>query len=165
MTTIDIQDREELIDRLERTPVLVNELVADASEEDLRKAGPGGSLGAVEVLSYLRDFEQLFIDRLSLMIVEDNPRFDRVEDSLWPIERDYVNQDPLVMLHDFVELRRQTVQILLDLPIADWDRAGRHPSLGHLTIRRYVDNVLNRDEEYLDQLRDVLGDSRSTNGE
>lgn len=164
MTTIDVQDREELIDRLERTPVLVNELVADASEEDLRKAGPGGSLGAVEVLSYLRDFEQLFIDRLSLMIVEDNPRFDRIEDSLWPIERDYVNQEPLVMLHDFVELRRQVVQILLDLPISDWDRAGRHPSLGHLTIRRYVENVLNRDEEYLDQLRAVLGDGSSTDG-
>lgn len=161
MTTIDIQDREALIDLLEQTPLLANELVADQSDESLRKAGPGGSLGAVEVLSYLRDFEELFLSRLMIMIEEDNPRLEWVEDSLWPIERDYVHRNPLTMLHEFVELRAQSVRILLDLPIADWERSGLHPSLGQVTIRRYVERVVARDQEYLDQLRAALGQPRS----
>lgn len=161
MTTIDIQDREELIDLLEQTPLLVNELVAEQSDDDLRKAGPGGSLGAVEVLSYLRDFEELFLTRLTIMIDEDNPRIEWVEDSLWPIERDYVNRDPLVMLHEFVELRAQSVQTLVDLPISGWERTGRHPSLGQVTIRRYAELVVVRDQDYLDQLRAALGQTQA----
>jgi len=159
MTTIDIQDREELIDLLERTPVLASELVADQSDDDLRKAGPGGSLGAVEVLSYLRDFEELFLSRLTIIIEADNPRLEWVEDSLWPIERDYVHRDPLAMLQDFVALRNQTVQTLLDSPIAVWERTGRHPALGQVTIRRYVERVVQRDGEYIDQLRAALGET------
>jgi hypothetical protein len=159
MTTIDVQDREDLIDSLEQTPVLASELVADQVDEQLRRAGPGGSLGAVEVLSYLRDFEDLFLGRLIMMVEGDNPRIEWVEDSLWPIERDYVNQDPLVMLQEFVEMRSQTVQILIDLPIPDWERTGRHPVMGQVSIRRYVERVGERDTEYLDQLRAALGQS------
>lgn len=158
MTTIDIQDREALIDALEETPIVAGNVVADQEEADLRKAGPGGSLGAVEVLSYLRDFEELFYDRLTTMIEDDNPRLEWVEDSLWPIERDYVNREPVTMLQEFVELRSQTVQILVDLPIGDWERTGRHPSLGQVTIRRYVERVVARDSEYITQLRAALGE-------
>ena len=156
MTTIDIQDREDLIDHLEQTPLLANDLVANASEADLRRAGPGGSLGAVEVLAYLHDFEELFLGRLDTMIAEDNPRLEWVEDSLWPIERDYIERDPVVTLHQFVELRRLTVQTLARLPVAEWDRIGQHPALGRVTIRRYVERVIERDKEYLSQLRTVL---------
>ncbi|MEZ4522644.1 MAG: DinB family protein [Thermomicrobiales bacterium] len=158
MTTIDIQDREELIEQLEQAPLAMEELVADASDEDLTKAGPSGSLGAVEILSYVRDVEELFLGRLHQMIEDDNPRFERVEDSLWPIERDYVNRDPLLMLQEFDELRKQAVQVLLDLPISDWERLGRHPSHGQLTVRRYVERVVERDEEYIAQLKAVLGE-------
>jgi len=161
MTTIDIQDREALIDALEGTPLTVNELVSERGDTDLRKAGPGGSLGAVEVLSYLRDLEELLLMRLALMIDQDNPRLEWVEDSLWPIERDYVHRDPLVMLNEFVELRSQTVRILIDLPVADWERTGRHPALGQVTIRRYVEGVIDRDSDYLAQLRAVLGEPQA----
>jgi hypothetical protein len=156
MTTIDVQDREALIDSLEQTPLTANELVANATEEDLRRAGPGGTLGAVEVLAYLHDFEELFLSRLSLIIEEDNPRLEWVEDSLWPIERDYVERDPVVTFHQFVELRSQTIRALADLPIADWDRVGQHPALGQVTIRRYVERVIDRDSGYLQQLRAAL---------
>lgn len=157
MTTIDLQDREELIDRMEQFPLRLAEIISEASDEELKKAGPGGSAGAVEVLAYLRDFEELFLERLTLTLTEDNPRFVRVEDSLWPIERDYVNQDPLVMLHDFVEYRRQVVETLSDLPVADWERAGQHPVLGKLTVRNYAERVIERDQEYEAQLLRVLG--------
>lgn len=157
MTTIDLHDREDLIDRLEQFPLRLEELVSAASEEDLKKAGPGGSPGAVEILAYLRDFEELFLERLQLMLAEDSPRFARVEDSLWPIERDYVNQDPRVMLNDFVDYRRQVIETLSDLPVADWERAGQHPVLGQLTVRRYADRVLERDAEYEEQLLQILG--------
>jgi len=157
MTTIDLQDREELIDQLEQFPLRLNEIVSAASDEDLKKAGPGGSPGPVEVLAYLRDFEELFLERLNLMLTEDNPRFARVEDSLWPIERDYVNQDPLATLHDFVEYRRRVIEVLSNLPVSDWERSGQHPVLGTLTVRSYAERVVERDREYEEQLLRVLG--------
>jgi hypothetical protein len=157
MTTIDQQDRDTLIDTLEQYPARIQAIVADATDEQLRKAGPSGGPGAVGTVCFMRDFEELFLERLTRMIEEDDPRLTRVEDSLWPIERDYVNQDPLETLHDFIDYRRQVVELLEDLPINAWERTGHHPSLGQFTVRQYAERVLERDRDLERQLLAALG--------
>lgn len=157
MTTIDQQDRDTLIDNLEQYPARIQAIVAEASEEELRKAGPSGGPGAVETVCFMRDFEELFLERITAMIEEDDPRMTRVEDSLWPIERDYVNQDPLETLHDFIDFRRQVVELLEDLPINAWERIGRHPSMGKVTVRQYAERIVERDLDLERQLLAALG--------
>jgi hypothetical protein len=162
MTTIDQQDRDTLIDTLEQYPARIQSIVADASEAELRKAGPSGGPGAVETVCFMRDFEELFLERLTRMLDEDDPRLTRVEDSLWPIERDYVHQDPLETLHDFIDYRRQVVELLEDLPINAWERTGRHPSLGQLTVRQYAERVVERDRDLERQLLSALGRAKDS---
>jgi hypothetical protein len=156
MTTIDAEAREDLVDLLDSFPTRLQELVESATEEQLRAAGPGGGWGGVEILCHLRDLEELFLERMDLMLDEDNPQLEAVEDSLWPIARDYINQDPLDALEEFVELRRQVVDNLENAEIADWGRTGRHPRMGQITIRDYAERAVERDGEHEAMLHKAL---------
>lgn len=156
MTTIDQEDRDQLIDRLEGYPSHIYSLIDGVNDDALRQAGPGGGWGAVEILCHLRDLEELFLDRVTLMLDEDNPRLQKVEDSLWPIDRDYINQDPHEAFNEFAEYRRQTVHILDNASLQDWSRTGRHPVFGQITVQAYAERVVQRDEEHERQLLEAL---------
>ena len=161
MTANDLDHRDKLIERLEQTPSAVNDVIANASDDQLYKAGPGGSLGAVEELALLRDLDELFLERLRRLVSEENPRFERVEDSLWPIERDYLNQDPVASVEQFRAFRRDVVHLLKNISPPDWDRKGFHPTLGRISVHQYVDRVIERDDDHLSRLRGLLGASDS----
>lgn len=156
MTTIDAEAREDLIDLLDSFATRLQDLVEGATEEQLRAAGPGGGWGGVEILCHLRDLEELFIERMELMLDEDNPPLEAVEDSLWPIARDYINQDPFEALEEFIELRRQAVENLENASISDWGRTGRHPRMGLISIHDYAERVVVRDGEHEAMLHKAL---------
>lgn len=154
--TIDAEAREELIDQLQDYPGRMQQLLEDASLEDLERAGPGGAWGGVETLCHLRDVEELFLERLERMLEEDDPDLPVVEDSLWPIQRDYLNQDPFEAFEDFVDYRRQVVDLLLELNSRAWSRSGRHSQFGKTTVRDFVERVIARDKEHERLLRAAL---------
>lgn len=164
MTTIDAEAREDLIDLLDSFRSRLQALVESVTDEQLRAAGPGGGWGGVEILCHLRDLEELFIERVDLMLDEDNPQLEAVEDSLWPIARDYLNQDPFEALEEFVELRRQTVDTLENLEISEWGRTGRHPRLGQITVRDYAERAVERDGEHEAMLLRALRIDQPTEG-
>ncbi|MFW6075951.1 MAG: DinB family protein [Chloroflexota bacterium] len=160
MTTIDAEDREELIDRLQEFPARLQARIETVEDEEaLKRAGPGGGWGGVEILCHLRDLEALFLERLELMLEEDNPNIDVVEDSLWPIQRDYLSQDPFEAFEEFTDLRRQSVEILLDTDVAGWARTGRHPVFGQITIRDFAERINERDLDHEKQLIAALNQS------
>lgn len=154
--TIDAEAREDLIDRLQEFPARIQNLITEADEADLKRAGPGGAWGAVEILCHLRDLEELYLERLIAMLEEDGAELEVVEDSLWPIARDYLNQDPLEAFDDFVNYRRQVIDLLDEADNSDWARTGRHAKLGQMTIRDYTEWVVNRDREHEQMLRAAL---------
>lgn len=161
MTTIDSEERDELIDRLQAFPAQLQERIeAVEDDEDLRRAGPGGAWGGVETLCHLRDLEELFLERLELMLDEENPDIEVVEDSLWPIARDYLSQDPYEAFQEFADYRQQTVELLLEAANSDWQRTGRHPQFGQITIRDYVERVVQRDREHAEMLAAALNQDR-----
>lgn len=156
MTTIDAEEREALVDALRTYPRQLAELISNAPAADLKRAGPGGSWGAVEALCYLRDSEEVFIERMTRMLDEQNPTLPVVEDSLWPIDRDYLGQNPQQVLAEFTALRRASSELLLEASLSDWGRTGKHPQLGQITIRDYAEHVANRDAEHMRQIRAAL---------
>lgn len=156
MTTIDAEEREALIDALRTYPRQLTEIVNAAGPNELKRAGPGGSWGAVEALCYLRDSEEVFITRMTRMLDEQNPTFPVVEDSLWPIDRDYLGQNPQQVLAEFTALRRTSSELLLEASLGDWGRTGKHPLLGQITLRDYAEHVAQRDAEHLRQIRAAL---------
>lgn len=156
MTTIDTESRDKLIDALVEYPARLHELITGADDDELTRAGPEGSWGVVEVLCHLRDWERIYVQRVQRMIQEEDPTFETVDDSLWPIDRDYHAQDPHDVLEDFAEHRSKLVDLLEDLNMAEWAREGHVPRRGRVTIGWYAEFIAEHDRDHLQQVRQAL---------
>lgn len=153
---IDQDDIDLLLDRLRDFPDRLRELTADAEDDDLARAGAGGGWGAVEVFCHLRDIEELFIIRTGRILAEDEPLLPVVDETLWPIERDYAAQNPRAALEQFAENRAQFTRMLSRLGPPDWHRRGHHAELGEQTIAWYARHAAEHDAVHEQYLRELL---------
>jgi hypothetical protein len=157
MNAFDLEERDQLLEALDDFPDTLQDLIDAAEEPALTKAGPGGGWGVVEILCHLRDWEEVFGQRLRRMLREDAPKLEPVEDSLWPIQRDYVNQDPYEVLEEFGELREQSVDMLERVSQPEWARLGHHPQRGRVSVGEYAQYMASHDLEHLQQIIALIG--------
>ncbi|MDI3340523.1 MAG: DinB family protein [Sphaerobacter sp.] len=149
-------DREELLDRLRHFPERVARIVDPQPIEALRRAGANGGWGAVEILAHLRDWDEVTLDRVRRIVHEDTPELENFDTGFWAIERDYHAQDPRQVLAAFRARRARLVALLESLPDSAWQRTGRHPRWGTITLEELVQRVDEHDQKQLRALRDVL---------
>lgn len=155
---IDSQHIDDLIDRLRDFPNRLRVLTHGRSNADLCGASVDGGWGVVDSFCHLRDLEQLFIERVSRMVTEDHPWMPAVDETLWPIEREYDQQNPHVALEQFTENRVRFVTILSTLIAAQWQRRGNHAELGDQTVLWYAEHAVEHDAAHEVGLRELLGD-------
>ncbi len=149
-------DREELLTRLRRVPDRLDRLVEDHPRDLLCQAGAGGAWGAVEILSFLRDWDAVVGDRLSLMLTEDDPEFEDEDPDLWSIERDYHTEEPSNVVKEFRSGREELVARLEKLNDVAWSRTGHLPDGTRITIEELVQQLTRSDKQQLASLREML---------
>ena len=154
---IDEQRIDDLIERLRAFPQRLHALTLDRSEDDLCRASVDGGWGAVDNFCHLRDLEELFIERVSRILNEDHPWMPVVDETLWPIEREYDQQNPHVALEQFTENRTRFITILSTLTPEQWLRRGHHAELGDQTVLWYAEHATEHDAVHEIGLRELLG--------
>jgi hypothetical protein len=147
---------EEMLERMGRLPERIIRLIEDKSLEDLRRAGPGGSWGAVEQVAHLRDFDDVSLDRIDQILSEDDPELDLFDTDVRAIERDYHAQNPFETAEDFRRVRSKLVNRLDGLNDEDWGRTARIADPGPITLETLVRQLDEHDAEHFNALRDVL---------
>ena len=148
--------RDVILASLPSTPDNLARLLKDRDLEDLLQPSRDGGWGVVEILAHLRDWEEVFLERLKTVGDEDNPFLPVQDDELWPIERDYRGQDPENTLTQFRGSRAETVALLQGLEDGEWERPARHGTFGDVTLHWLADHMCDHDQEHLDQARDAL---------
>ena len=118
--------RDAILSSLPTAPDDLARLLKDRDLEDLLQPSRDGGWGVVEILAHLRDWEEVFLDRLKTVGNEDNPFLPVQDDELWPIERDYRGRNPKTRLTQFRGRRADTVALLKGLDAGEWDRPARH---------------------------------------
>jgi hypothetical protein len=153
---IDSDDIDQLLDRLREFPQRLRDLIADREDAELSRAAAGGGWGPVEIFCHLRDLEELFIERVERILREDEPYLPAVDETLWPIEREYHAQNPRIALEQFTENRARFTAILSNLNSAEWHRRGHHAELGVQTILWYARHAADHDAMHEQHLIQVL---------
>ena len=153
---IDQDDIDLLLDRLREFPDRLRALTADVDDDDLSRAAAGGGWGPVEVFCHLRDIEELFIGRVGRILAEDEPFLPVVDETLWPIERDYAAQNARIALEQFAENRAQFTRMLSRLDPPEWHRRGHHAELGEQTVLWYARHAAEHDTVHEQHLRELL---------
>lgn len=154
---IDHDDIDRLLDRLREFPDRLRALIADVRDDELSRAAAGGGWGPVEIFCHLRDIEELFVARVGRMLAEDVPFLPVVDETLWPIERDYASQNARVALEQFAENRAQFTRMLSRADPAGWLRRGQHAELGEQTVLWYARHAAEHDATHELRLRELLG--------
>ncbi len=145
-----------LVAELAAFPGELGRAMADRSDETLTRPASDGGWGVVENVCHLRDWEEVFLDRVRAVIERDDAELPAFDDELWAIEHDYRGDDPRRALATFQDHRRKVVRLLEELPQERWARRARHEVQGELTLRRLVEQMLRHDDEHLAQIREAL---------
>lgn len=153
---IDHDDVDRILDHLREFPDRLRALTAGVDDEELSRAAAGGGWGPVEIFCHLRDIEELFVFRVGRILAEDDPFLPVVDESLWPIERDYASQNARIALEQFAEQRAQFTRMLSRLDPSDWLRRGHHAELGEQTVLWYARHATEHDTTHEQQLRELL---------
>jgi hypothetical protein len=152
-----IRSPKDIVAALGSFPDELGRAIAGADDLDalLQPASDGG-WGVVEILPHLRDWEDIYFERFTLLLEEDQAYLPGYDDALWSIERDYRGQDPHETFEAFRELRERTVDLLRSLPESAWTRGGEHGYFGQITLQWLGDHIVDHDQEHLQQVRDAL---------
>lgn len=149
-------EREEALDKLSRTPDRVDRLVEQHPHDLLCQAGAGGGWGAVEIMAFLRDWDEVVSERAASMLSETEPQFADEDPDLWSIERDYHSEDPAEVAAAFRERREALIDRLRSLNNDQWQRTGRMPAGTIVTLEDLITELVASDQEQMDALREIL---------
>ena len=146
--------------RLNRLSATSEELVAmlgDADADTLARRPAPEAWAAVEVVCHLRDLEESFHDRLTLILAADEPRFPTTHPGRWASERQYLRHDARAVAAAFGVRRAETLALFGGLASAAWQRAGYQvDSRGRRTVDDFLTVMAWHDENHLAQLARAL---------
>jgi hypothetical protein len=123
------------------------------SEEDLRRRPAPGEWSLKEIAAHLRDAEACFLERLQLIVSQDEPRLPDIDVDVYVLERDYQSLDLYEVLLEFAQLRQRSTSLLWSLEPSEWEREGLHPYRGRLSIMQVARDMNEHDLGHLWQVR------------
>jgi hypothetical protein len=148
---------ERVITYVKKTPAILNTVLRGVTQEQAQQAtdGPNG-WSVVEVMCHLRDYEQIYYDRLILMLEQDNPLFPNFNQETLAKERNYASQNLRDAFNTYVETRRKTLTTLNGLTADQWQRTGQHPTMGQVTVLEQALQNVAHDVNHIEQITHTL---------
>ena len=111
----------------------------------------------VEIVCHLRDLEESFHERLTLILTTDEPRFPTTSPNRWALERQYLRHDAHDAARAFARRRAETLTLLRGVDDAAWTRGGwQLDSRGRRTVDDFLTLIAWHDDNHLDQLARAL---------
>lgn len=110
-----------------------------------------------EVACHLRDVErEVHQPRFRALIDEAGAFLPGAVADDWVIERGYRQQDGPTAMRDFLQARRETIELLSDLDHEMWQRQGQHSFFGPTTMHELLYLVVQHDRAHWEQIIDLL---------
>jgi hypothetical protein len=150
--------RSRLIRGLKQNGTILEGTLKDVSQEEAGRAtdGPDG-WSVLEVVCHLRDLEEIFNQRVGLILAGGNPTYPRLDVEAMARERRYADQDLRAAEAALRQQRRRFVGTLEGLTPEQWEMTGVHPVYGPQTIERLAFQTALHDVDHLDQITRCLG--------
>ena len=149
-----------LIEGLEKSGQILGLILADVSQEQAQSVRDGDDGWSVlEIICHLRDYQDIFAERIRRMLEEDNPTFKLYDDTArmaLVVENDYANQDLKNVFDDYRSARRQLIICLSSLRDDQWTRVGSFAANDEVDIVMPVVHTLLHDADHTEQIARIL---------
>lgn len=153
-------DYRQLVDDIENTPRIIQELLVDMNENDLRARPPDGSWSILEHMCHLRDIEQEgYRVRIDQMINQTHPFLRDMDGDRLADERGYNDQDFGSALETFISNREINVRAIRDLSPAQLSRQAMFENVGPLNFLELLIKMREHDRGHVRELTELRGGS------
>jgi len=106
-----------------------------------------------EIAAHVRDAELLYQRQIEAIARGDDERLPYEPVDVLPFERDYRGEPLRPFLYEYESAREDTIWLLYSLDEEDWQRTGRHPYRGRVSIFDIARELHEHDLEHLVQAR------------
>lgn len=141
---------------LPQTIPLLRYILYDVTQEQAMNSWDD-DWNVVFMVCHLRDLEAAYLERVHLMLKEDNPTFPGNDQRAMAIERGYAQTDLRTAQAEFESLRREFINVVKPLDEDQWQRRGQHPYFGETTILTQAVNNALHDLNHIEQISRALG--------
>ena len=106
-----------------------------------------------ETAAHLRDALELALAQMTAIIEGAGGKLPHWDVDVLPAERDYQGEDIYDLLRSCERLRRDVSYLFWGLDQGDWERAGRHPYRGSVTLGEIAKELAQHDLDHLWRVR------------
>lgn len=138
--------------RLRQTPGEVAKLLDGLSEAQLNQAPADGGWAIRNVLTHLRDAQDVLAFRLDLFLREEHPVLESKAVWTWAANEHEHPPTAREIFEAYRSSRMDTLDNLAQMPLADWWRTGRHEEFGDVTLRQQVSYFAAHEVTHLSQI-------------
>lgn len=151
-----LEHRRLIITRLAEHVDELRSFTRGLTEQQLKQRPAEGKWSLHELVLHLVEFQDLFIQRLTRLLVEDKPKIE-------PFEPDDARKGGLYLMEvldqrfaTFVDQRATLVKLLHTLSDKQWMLEGVHPEIRHYTVEKCMEGLMRHEEHHLYQMYDVF---------
>jgi hypothetical protein len=140
------------VDVLKSTPDFVTKLAQTNSREKLCTRPYAGKWTPTEIMGHLVDAEWVFGYRVRLILCEEKPVIQSMDQELWVVGQKYNEQPPLMLAEHFRSLRGVNLSLYERLSPSECARVGRHAERGEESLGLMLRMHAGHDLSHIDQL-------------
>ncbi|MFZ1474674.1 MAG: DinB family protein [Anaerolineae bacterium] len=140
------------IERLRQTPLDVATLLEGLTEAQLNQAPAGGGWAIRNVLTHLRDAQDVLAFRLDLFLQEEHPLLEAKAVWTWAANEGERPPTALEIFQTYRAARTETLHKLEQMPLTHWWRTGRHQEFGVVTLRQQASYFAAHELTHLSQI-------------
>lgn len=143
----------ELIDDLSGTPGKLREISSEAANAVARS---NENWGAPEIIAHLVDIERVYRGRIHEVLNQDSAYLKAADPDALAREHDYASRDMAASIEEFSQERGETLSLLFNLALKDWEKTGIHYKHGEVSVEDLVERLIDHDKGHLQQIEQVL---------
>lgn len=140
-----------------QTAAILAELVARASDEQLRTRPAKDKWSVGEILAHLAEDEIATAWRYRQMVEHSGIDLAGFDQDLWASIGDYASRVPQESLTLFRLLRNANLQFLEQITQEQWECFGIHAERGRITVRDLATHMAGHDANHIEQIGRILG--------
>lgn len=146
------------ITAIKKTPVMLNALLKDVSQEQAVRStdGPDG-WSVVETLCHMVDFEEISFVRIKGVRKDDHIPFAPFDHHALAEQRDYKNRDLREEFEKYIAKRREVIALFAELSEDEWAHRGIHGTYGEMSLVEYALHISWHDVNHIEQITRSLG--------
>ncbi|MGB4863446.1 MAG: DinB family protein [Tepidiformaceae bacterium] len=150
------EDVVEPLARFERGATVIREAIYAADAGALSRPNAEG-WSVRDILVHLSDAEMVRATRIRMILADDEPPLFTFDEGMWKRKLHYLWRSPEAAIALFDQLRFTTVEILRQLDMKGWGRAGIMPDGVRLTVGELIIRGANHSDEHAEQIRPMRG--------